>query len=379
MVRTILRKLLHLVPVLFLVSLATFFMLELIPGDPAAVVLGPDGTPEQYAQLRDELGLDEPLVERYVSWLGDTVRGDLGESLVPPVQDVRTMIGARLPVTLELAALAIGISLALAVPVALVAAYRSGYRFDRAANGFAFGFISVPSFLAALLLVFFFVFHPDIVRWLAPVIAVALAAWLGQRTLSGAGELTLGDGRGRYVAVRVAALAAILLAGWWLWANWPNFPRQGFSRLTSDEGIGSNLRHAFLPALTLALTEAAIFMRLLRSDLVTTLQEDFILSAKAKGMPIWRILVRDALRPSSFSLVTVAGVALGRLIGGTVIVETIFNLPGMGTMIVDAIRAHDFRVVQAGVLVIAVFYVVVNALVDISYAYLDPRIRRGRA
>ena len=155
-------------------------------------------------------------------------------------------------------------------------------------------------------------------------------------------------------------------------------PRQGFSRVTAEDGILENLRHAFLPALTLALTEAAIFMRLLRGDLLSTLQEDYILSARAKGMPRWRILVSDALRPSSFSLITIAGVALGRAIGGTVIVETIFNLPGMGTMVVSAIGANDYPVVQASVLVIAVFYVVINSIVDISYAYLDPRIRRGR-
>jgi peptide/nickel transport system permease protein len=378
MLRTIGQKLLHLVPVLFLVSLATFFMLELIPGDPAAVILGPDGTPEQYAQLRDEMGLDEPVLERYVGWLGDTVRGDLGESLVPPVQDVREMIQSRLPVTLQLAAMSIVMSLALAVPVALYAAYRAGYRFDRTANSFAFGAISVPSFLAALLLVFFLVFHPDIVKWLAVIAGFALTAWLAQRAVRLAQEYPAGQGRSRYLALGLGGAVVVLLVSLFLLGNWPEFPRQGFVRLTSDEGIWSNLRSAFLPALTLALTEAAVFMRLLRSDLISTLQDDFILSAKAKGMPVWRILLRDALRPSSFSLITVAGVVLGRLIGGTVIVETIFNLPGMGTMIVDAIGAHDFRVVQAGVLVIAVFYVTLNAIIDISYAYLDPRIRRGR-
>ena len=378
MLRTIGQKLLHLVPVLFLVSLATFFMLELIPGDPAAVVLGPDGTPEQYEQLREEMGLNEPVLERYVGWLGDTVRGDLGRSLVPPVQDVREMIQSRLPVTLELAGLAIVMSLALAVPVALYAAYRAGYRFDRTANSFAFGAISVPSFLAALLLVFFLVFHPDIIKWLVVAAGLGLTAWLVQRTVKLAQEYPSGQGRTRYLALGLGGAFAVLLVSLFLLGNWPEFPRQGFVRLTSDEGIGANLRHAFLPALTLALTEAAVFMRLLRGDLISTLQDDFILSAKAKGMPVWRILVRDALRPSSFSLITVAGVALGRLIGGTVIVETIFNLPGMGTMIVDAIGAHDFRVVQAGVLVIAVFYVMLNAIIDISYAYLDPRIRRGR-
>ena len=378
MLRTVGHKLVHLVPVLFLVSLATFFMMELIPGDPAAVILGPDGTPEQYAQLRDELGLDEPVLERYVGWLGDTVRGDLGESLVPPVQDVREMIQARLPVTLQLALMATVMSLVISIPVALYAAYRAGHRFDRTANGVAFGAISVPSFLAALLLVFFMVFNPDVVKWVVVLGGVALTAWLVKRTVLLAREYPPDQGRSRYLAIGLGGAAAVGLVTALLWASWPEFPRQGFVRLTSDEGIGANLRHAFLPALTLALTEAAVFMRLLRSDLISTLQDDFILSAKAKGMPVWRILLHDALRPSSFSLVTVAGVALGRLIGGTVIVETIFNLPGMGTMIVDAIGAKDFRVVQAGVLVIAVFYVALNAVIDISYAYLDPRIRRGR-
>jgi peptide/nickel transport system permease protein len=210
------------------------------------------------------------------------------------------------------------------------------------------------------------------------VAGFALSAWLTQRTLKLAREYPRDQGRVRYLALGLGGAAGVLLVTLLLWTRWPEFPRQGFVRVTSDEGIWTNLRHAFLPALTLALTEAAVFMRLLRSDLISTLQDDFILSAKAKGMPTWRIMVRDALRPSSFSLITVAGVALGRLIGGTVIVETIFNLPGMGTMIVDAIGANDFRVVQAGVLVIAVFYVMINAIIDISYAYLDPRIRRGR-
>jgi peptide/nickel transport system permease protein len=376
--RTVGHKLLHLVPVLFLVSLAAFFMMELIPGDPAAAILGPDGTPEQYQQVHRELGLDKPVLERYAGWLGDTVRGDLGESLVPPVQDVRGMIESRLPVTLQLALMATVMSLVISIPAALYAAYRAGHRFDRTANGLAFGAISVPSFLAALLLVFFVVFNPDIVKWVVVVAGVALAAWLARRTVLLAREYPPDQGRSRYLAIGLGGAAAVGVATAALWAAWPEFPRQGFVRLTSDQGIGTNLRHAFLPALTLALTEAAVFMRLLRSDLISTLQDDFILSARAKGMPVWRILLLDALRPSSFSLVTVAGVALGRLIGGTVIVETIFNLPGMGTMIVDAITAKDFRVVQAGVLVIAVFYVALNAVIDISYAYLDPRIRRGR-
>ena len=138
-------------------------------------------------------------------------------------------------------------------------------------------------------------------------------------------------------------------------------------------------RSSFLPALTLALTEVAVFSRLLRNDMITTLQEDYVLSARAKGMPIHRVLMRDALRPSSFSLITLAGVSLGRLLGGTVIVETIFNLPGMGRLIVqDGVIPKDFTIVQGAVLVIAALYVLVNTAVDISYFALDPRIRRGR-
>ena len=160
------------------------------------------------------------------------------------------------------------------------------------------------------------------------------------------------DGRG--IAWSFAVAAVVLLAGLVLFAFWPEFPRQGFDRITSGKGLAANLRTAFLPALTLALTEVAVFSRLLRSDMMTTLQEDYVLSARAKGMPTHRVLVRDALRPSSFSLITLAGVSLGRLLGGTVIVETIFNLPGMGRLIVqDGVIPKDFTVVQGSVLVIA--------------------------
>jgi peptide/nickel transport system permease protein len=148
--------------------------------------------------------------------------------------------------------------------------------------------------------------------------------------------------------------------------------------LTSDEGIVENLRSAFLPALTIALAEIAVFTRLLRGDLIATLQEDFILAAKAKGVRPARIMWHEALRPSSFSLVTLLGVSLGRAIGGTVIVETIFGIQGVGRLVVnDGVIPGDYPVVQGGVLVIAVFYVGINALVDITYLWLDPRIRRG--
>jgi peptide/nickel transport system permease protein len=378
MLRTVGLKLVHLVPVLFLVSLGTFFLLELVPGDPAVAVLGPDATPQQYAAVHKELGLDKPLVPRYFDWLGNTLRGDLGKSLKPPVQNVSDMIASRLPVTLEITILAIGMALVVAIPLALGAAYRANGRFDRVTSGAAFGAISIPSFLGGLLIVFLFVFNTELVRWPLLIGGLAVALWLGWRTLSRTGHYPPGRPRVQHVVTGLGLGALVALIAYVLFAHFPDFPRQGFVRWTDERGKLENLRSAFLPALTLALVEVAIFMRLLRGDLISTLQEDYILSARAKGMPARRILVRDALRPSTFSLITVAGVALGRLIGGTAIVEAIFNLPGMGTLIIDSVGAKDYRVVQGAVLVIAVFYVIINAIIDISYAYIDPRIRRGR-
>jgi peptide/nickel transport system permease protein len=167
-------------------------------------------------------------------------------------------------------------------------------------------------------------------------------------------------------------LMLLTLAIHWRW-----FPLGQWARPT-EAGWGTNLRHAFLPALTLALGEMAVFTRLLRSDMISTLQEDYILAARARGMPPRHILVRDALRPSSFSLVTLAGLSFGRLIGGTVVVEAVFALPGIGSVVVDGARKSDYPLVQGGVIVIAVVYVTVNLFVDAMYYYLDPRVRRGR-
>lgn len=377
MLTTIGKRVLYLFPVLAIVSTSTFLMLELIPGDPTFAILGSDASPDQVARVRLELGLDDPIVVRYFAWIGGVLHGDFGQSLLPPVQDVAEMIALRLPVTLELALVAMVMSLAISVPVALFSANRAGHRFDRVTNSVALAVISIPSFLTALLLVLVCVFNPGLTVWAVLLTAVVVGLWLAARAVATSRDYSPGPSRRRYLAIRLSAAAAVALALVTVAVFLPDFPRQGFSRLGSGEGLGENLRHVFLPALTLALAEAAVFTRLLRNDLAATLQEDFILFARAKGMPTNRILLTDALRPSSFSLITVAGVAFGRLIGGTLIVETIFNLPGMGTMIVRAVGSGDFRVVQAGVLVIAVFYVLINSLIDISYAYLDPRVRRG--
>lgn len=314
MPRLIATKVALLVPVLLIVSLGTFLLVELVPGDPAVQVLGPNSTSEDYERIRTEMGVDEPLARRYLEWVRDiALHQDLGENLVPPVEPVSERLLRAFPVNIELAVLALGISFLLSIPLGILSAYRPGSALDRAVTASTFGMISIPSFLAGILLI-------------------------------------------------------LVLA-----SQWKLFPVGQWAR-PSEEGLAANLHHAFLPALTLALAETAVFARLIRNDMITTLKEDYILAAKAKGLPTRYVLLREALRPSSFSLVTLAGVSMGRLIGGTVVVEALFSLPGIGRVIVDGALTSDYKVVQGGVLFIAVTYVALNLFVDLLYHYLDPRV-----
>lgn len=316
-VRIVATRVFELLVVLLLVSFGVSLLLTLVPGDPAVAVLGEGRTPAEYESMREQMGLNDPLFTRYFDWLGGVVTGDFGTSLVPPVVPVMERLLAALPVSLELAFLGVAMALVMSVPLAMFSAYHEGGRIDRAISALSFGLLSVPSFLMGLLL----------------------------------------------IAVLVNYL------GW--------FPRSEWVRLS--ESVSGNLYHAFLPALTIALMEMAMFTRILRNDLVTTLHEDYILAARAKGMPPSRIMVNDALRPSSFSLVTVLGLSIGRLVGSTVIVEYLFALPGLGRLIIEAATVNNFPIVQGGVLLVAVIYVVTNQLIDLSYGYLDPRTRRARA
>lgn len=372
MLRFIGERALHAAVVVILAAIGAFFLMEAVPGDSAASAVGPGATEEQYQLAREELGLDDPVSTRFGNWAGDIVRGDLGSSLIPPNQSVGEMIGNALPVTMQLAFTAIILSLAIAVPVAVWSAYRRGGVFDKVASIVAFAFISVPSFVAGLLLIYLFVFNHSLAQQVilgaAVVIGLAVAlSPIGKRGGRGAPGVMWGRALiGGLVVGGVLALIALLL---------PEFPRQGFVPIA--EGLGDNLRSIALPALTLALMEVAIFTRVLRTDMISTLQQDFVLSARAKGMPTGHVLVSEALRPSTVSIVTLAGISLGRLIGGTVVVERLFNLPGMGSMIVDAVQNDNLPVVLGGVIVIAIFYVLVNTAVDITYALIDPRIRRG--
>lgn len=310
-----LKRFIELVIVLLVVSFGTFWLLSLIKTDPAVSILGEGRDPAEYEAVRENLGLNDPLITRYLDWLGGALRGDLGTSIVPPFSDVFDRITSALPVSVELAVLGMALALLFSVPLAMWSSYHADGRVDRMISATTFGVLSVPSFLAGLLLIIVFVNS----------------------------------------------------LGW--------FPRTEWVRLS--ESVGGNIYHAFLPVLTIALAETAMFTRILRNDLITTLQEDFILAAKAKGMSARHILLNDALRPSSFSAITLVGLSLGRLIGSTVIVEFLFALPGMGSLIVGAADTGDYPMVQGAVLVVAVIYVVSNLLIDLSYATLDPRIRRS--
>lgn len=311
--KLLLKKLPWLIGTLLAVSFFTFMLVSLLPGDPAVLILGAGGvSPEAVAALRLELGLDRPLLVRYFDWLGSALTGDLGRSPMTG-QSVMDAILARLPVTVQLGVMAIVIALVLAVPLAMLSAYFAGSRLDRTISGAGFALMSVPGFMMAIFLILIF--------------AVNL--------------------------------------GW--------FPATGW--IPFSVSPGANLRSALLPALSLAMIELALYMRLLRTDLIDTLQQDYITLARAKGVPSWRIMTRHALKPSSFSLLTVVGLQLGGVISGAIIVEEIFALPGVGRLLYQSILQRDLLMVQGIVLFIATAYVLVNFIVDLCYSLLDPRVR----
>lgn len=303
---------LTLLVILLAATALTFFITNVLPGDAAVAILGDSATPADIASLRTELGLDRNIVVRYVDWLGHALRGDLGKSYRTR-EHIATMIGDRLPVTLELILLTQLIALAVAVPAGILAAYRSRTKVDSALATVSIGLLSTPAFVKGILLIY---------------------------------------------------LMSVLL-GW--------FPASGFKSLS--DGLGANLHSLALPAMTLALAEIPVYMRLLRADMISTLQQDYILVARAKGLSVREILLGHALRPSSLSLVTVVGINLGRLVGGAVVIETLFALPGIGQLLVNAVYQHDQFVIQGVVLVIATGFVLINLLVDLMYAVIDPRVR----
>jgi len=315
MPKFIASRLTRLVLTVLVVTFVTFVGVNVLPGDAinALIPIESQQDREFVEQVREEWGLNDPMIVRYGRWLGDAVQGDLGDSIVTG-QAVTDEITHRLPITLEIMAVAVGFSLLVAVPLGAFTGYREGRRSDRVVSGVAQAGLSLPSFVTGLILIYVFALK---LQW---------------------------------------------------------FPAVGWNRLSN--GIGPNLKTVALPALALAITEIAVYTRVLRSDMIATLKENYILSARAKGLTDRFILFRHGLRPSLLTLVTVVGLNIAALLGGVLVIEYLFAIPGIGKRLFSAIQQRDFMMVQAITMLITVFYVVVNTITDLTYMVVDPRIRR---
>jgi peptide/nickel transport system permease protein len=325
------RRLLQLVVVLLLSTLFAFALLRLFPGDAADAVL-PYGTPAQKAQFRADNGLDKPFFEQYGSWLGNIAQGDFGKDYQSNTS-VADKLSAALPVSLQLMLYAQILALAVAIPLGVLTAYKVNTKTDKAINAGAFALLALPSFVLALALAYLVG-----VKW-RPDLPI-----FGQIPVSG---------------------------------YEPGWLEPLFGQPAGD--IGHHFATLLLPAISLAAGLVAVYMRLLRSDMIATLQENFITMARAKGLTDRRILWRHAFKPSSLTLLTVAGLNFGTLIGGAVAVEIIFQIPGLGTLIYQAIAARQLVELQSYIAIIAIGYVIINFVIDSLYVVLDPRIRRAHA
>lgn len=317
MAKLVTRRLLEFVATLFLVSLVTFFFTSKLPGNEAAVICGPAGP----SCLRHEealLYLNHAFFPRYFHWLHNLFSGTLGLSAAPP-EPIATLLKTSYPITLELIIFSQVMALVVAVPVAMWSALRPNRFFDHISTMGTFATLSLPTFIVGPLLRYFFSIQ---LPW-----------------FPGAG------------------------------ANLPSFGSDPLQ----------NLYVMFLPSLTIAVGSIAVYQRLLRADMIATLEQDFIVMARAKGLPTWRILLRHALRPSTFGVITVGGLQIGSLIVGAIIAEQVFGLTGIGFQLVDAVTKADLPTVQVITVLVAVVYIVLNLLIDFLYTVIDPRVRRARA
>ena len=311
MLAYLVRRLALMVPVAFLVSVAVFSLIHLTPVDPAELILGEEHSPQAVTALRHELGLDRPLPEQYLTWIGHALRGDLGRS-VRTNQPVVQAIAERLPATLELGIAALTWSVLLAIPLGTIAALRRGSPIDVLATGFTVAGVSVPNFFIGILLIL--------------VLSVDLRI----------------------------------------------FPPEGYAPLT--ESIPDNLHRLVLPAITLGTVTTAINTRFTRSSMLDVLRQDYIRTARAKGAS-WREVIFDhALKNALIPVVTVVGIQVGAILEGALVTETIFSWPGVGKLAIDSIFGRDYPIIQGIVLAIAFSYMFANLAVDLAYAWLNPRI-----
>jgi peptide/nickel transport system permease protein len=307
-----LRRLLATIPVMAIVAIIVFSLLYLTPGDPAAILAGEQATAADIERLRVTLGLDQPFLVRFGQWISAVVQGDLGISIFSQ-RPVMELIVQRLEPTIALTIASLFIAVTIAVPLGVVAAWRAGGLIDRIAMSFAVLGFSVPVFVLS------------------------------------------------YILIAVVSVKLQLL------------PVQGYVPIAY--GIGPFLKHLILPALSLGIINAALIARITRTTMIEVLNQDYIRAARAKGLSVPRVLIRHALKNAAVPIVTVIGISFALLISGVVVTETVFNIPGLGRLTVDAILRRDYPVIQGVILVFSATYVVVNLLIDLSYGLFDPRIR----
>ncbi len=308
----ILRRVLSTLPVLAIVAVLVFLMLRLTPSDPAAIIAGDYASTEQIEGIRERLGLNEPILKQFMIWIGGVLQGDFGESFFYKKQ-VAELIAERLEPTLSLSDVTILLVVLIAVPLGVIAAHNHGTWIDRFVMGFSVLGFSIPVFVVGYILIYIFAVTLD---------------WL---------------------------------------------PVQGYQRIS--DGIGGWLLRLILPAITLSIVFIAFIARMTRTSVLEVLNEDYIRTARAKGQTEMKVLVRHALANAAVPILTIIGLTVAILIGGVVVTESVFTLPGLGLLTVDAVLARDYPTIQAVILLFSFAYVLINLLVDVAYTFLDPRIR----
>ncbi|MCV3272806.1 ABC transporter permease [Roseobacter sinensis] len=313
MTRYITMRVLSTIPVMVLVALFVFLMLRLAPGDPASVIAGDYATAEDVARIREQLGLSDPIVVQFVRWVGALAQGDLGTSIFSG-KPVTELIGQRIEPTILLALTTIVFAVVVAVPLGTIAAFRAGSLLDRVVMLFSVSGFSVPVFVLGYILIYTF-----------------------------------------SMSLKV-------------------LPVQGY-KSPFVEGLGPFLYHITLPTVTLSVIFIALIARMTRASVIEVLEEDYIRTARAKGQSELTILMRHALRNAAVPVVTVIGIGIALLIGGVVVTESVFNIPGLGRLVLDAVLARDYPIIQGLILFFSFIYIFINLMIDLSYTLLDPRIR----
>src|SRR5689334_14641064 len=316
MSRYILRRVLQAIPVIFFSTFIVFMVIHLIPGDAAAVLAGPNATPEALAAIRKDMGLDQPLLVQYFVWLGHLLQGDLGKSTLSG-QPIVKLLQARAPATIELTVAAMGISMLVALPLGILSATHVRGRIEWVVSTIQSLWLAIPNFWAGILAIIVFSL---VLRWLPPG-----------------------------------------------------------GRVADTNDLPGSIKSLILPATTLSLYLAAGLSRFIKFNLLEVFFDDFVRTARAKGLNDTAVMYRHALRNALLPVITILGVQFASLLGGTVIIESVFSWPGVGGLMLDGISNRDYGVVQAGLLLLVVLFIIINLLVDLTYALIDPRIRADEA